>query len=283
VAAALYAARQILGLQFFLPIAVIVGVVLAIRNRDVRVLSPLSILGGVLLMAIMIFLDGKSVGFLRYYISAIPLGIWLVGNVITSVSGLGRSVTAPGRTVDDRVPVGVRLNHLVLQTVAAVVGVVVVVASLPIASFTIADPTLAPGEGIEFRAFEDPGEPIDRYQTEEQIAHYLDGLHLPTGSVLIDTFSGVPIVMSSNDPRQFVITSDRDFPVVLADPGTFGVRYILVEDPHGLGSLDAVNREFPTLYSNGAGFAALVRGFRNRGTARPDWRLYRILDSTNPD
>jgi hypothetical protein len=115
------------------------------------------------------------------------------------------------------------------------------------------------------------------------VARYLDAHQLPDGSVMVDSFTGFPIVLASGNPRQFVITNDRDFPLALNDPAGFGVEYILVPSPKyqaSLPSLDAVNRTYPTLYASGANLATLVREFDDP-KGRADWRLYRVLAPTN--
>ena len=114
--------------------------------------------------------------------------------------------------------------------------------------------------------------------TAATIARYMDARHLPNGSVLLDSFSGFPIVLESQDPRQFLITNDRDFRLALTDPAGSGVQYVLVPASpirSTLASLDALNRAYPTLYRTGAGMATLVREFRTRAGAST-WRLYQL-------
>jgi hypothetical protein len=96
---------------------------------------------------------------------------------------------------------------------------------------------------------------------------------LPDGSVIVDVAVGFPIVLQSSHPRQFVITPDRDFERILADPATFSVRYLLVPSGAGYSSLDAVGRAYPGLFNEGAGFARLVAEF---GSGALAWRLYEI-------
>jgi len=94
--------------------------------------------------------------------------------------------------------------------------------------------------------------------------------------VILDTATPcVPfIVLRSLRPRQFVITNDRDFAAVLADPATFGARYLLVPAKGGYGDLDALNRAYPSLFADGAGFASLEHEFDGPGC--PVFRLYRV-------
>jgi hypothetical protein len=107
-----------------------------------------------------------------------------------------------------------------------------------------------------------------------RVAAAIDRLDLSTGSVLIDVATGNAIVLQSAHPDWFVITPDRDFERVLADPAVFHVQYLVVSGTGGLGALDALNRAYPDLYATGAGFATLAGQFDEPGTS--GWRLYRV-------
>jgi hypothetical protein len=112
--------------------------------------------------------------------------------------------------------------------------------------------------------------------TDRSVAAYIDSLHPGRGSVLVDDFLGFVIVMTSNHPEQFVITPDRDFQPILADPAQAGVRYLLVPPDRQLGSLDALNRAYPHLYDDGGGIATLVREFDDVSDLGTNWRLYSL-------
>jgi hypothetical protein len=101
-------------------------------------------------------------------------------------------------------------------------------------------------------------------------------MHPGRGSVLVDDFLGFVIVMASEHPDQFVITPDRDFQAILADPAQAGVRYVLVPPDRDLGSLDAVNRAYPHIYDSGAGIATLTNQFNDASDLGRNWRLYRL-------
>lgn len=167
----------------------------------------------------------------------------------------------------------------------ATIAAIVVAALLPApaAAMAMLDRTIAVEEsrdlagllGPAARSDDRPGADLRTFATEREIAGYLDGLHLPAGAVLVDAFSGFAIVAQSDDPRQFVITPDQDFRAVLANPQAFGVRYLLAPGRAGNGLLDALNVAYPTLWSDGAGFAAPERTFAGRGGSG-EWALYRV-------
>jgi hypothetical protein len=113
----------------------------------------------------------------------------------------------------------------------------------------------------------------------DTMSAYVDSLALPAGSVVVDNFDVGSVctplmILRSHRPRQFVIPNDRDFKPILADPVTFGATYLFVPKPGDRGSINEINRTYPTLYANGAGIASLDREFKAPGC--PDFRLYRL-------
>jgi hypothetical protein len=120
--------------------------------------------------------------------------------------------------------------------------------------------------------------------TATTVAQYLDGRSLADGSVLVDSFTGFPVILASRAPRQFIITSDRDFALAVANPASYGVRYLLVPAPadgNSLGSLDTLNRAFPGLWPSGAASGALEHEFAGPDK-KVEWRLYRVSAIVQP-
>jgi hypothetical protein len=109
----------------------------------------------------------------------------------------------------------------------------------------------------------------------DRIAADIDGLHPRRGEVLTDTSTSFAVVINAEDQRDYVITSDRDFERINADPGIFGVRYLLVPDPQFAGNFNALNAEHPMLFENGGGIATLVKEWRG-GPQTPRFRLYEL-------
>ena len=117
-----------------------------------------------------------------------------------------------------------------------------------------------------------------QYRVARDVATYLDSQQLPDGAVVIDVALGFWVVLQSERPKQFVITPDRDFEAVVADPTTFGAKYLLVSPASGVGSLSAISRAYPGIFQNGAGIATLDREFLSPGGEQHTWRLYRLDD-----
>ncbi|WP_433492818.1 hypothetical protein [Nocardia grenadensis] len=124
---------------------------------------------------------------------------------------------------------------------------------------------------------------IASFQTERDMAGYLDSLDLPDSSVLMDTVYGFAVYTATARPHTYIIPSDQDFITVLNDPAAHGVRYILAVPNTGRGTSDAINVRYPTLYESGAEIAAVELEIPNDGDDQPTWRLYRVLSAPAAD
>jgi Dolichyl-phosphate-mannose-protein mannosyltransferase len=170
------------------------------------------------------------------------------------------------RTSAARLRARLRIDRI-RSDIAAVVGILLF---LPVLTMPLA--MISP----RFNAASEFANDAGRVRAAAAVGETLDAMHLPYGSVLLDVFLGFGIVVNSDNPHQFVITPDRDFKAVLADPAAFGVRYLLVPPPdRELGELDAINRQYPSIYADGAGIATLVREF-DEFWPYFAWRLYRL-------
>jgi hypothetical protein len=251
-------------LRGFEPALVIIGPVTlvgAILRRDPRWFAAIAIMGSILSFALVAWVAGKTGGWIRYYITIIPVTVLLAGLLIAWF----RQGELSGRI---RPPLVWLRAGLVAGVMAAVVGGTAV--ALPTSWDTMRDSYLGRGEWNKLAD-------LPQYVMGAEVSSYVDSLHLGDGQLLVDVFLGFPIVLESDYPRQFVETTDRDFKAVLTDPQTFGVRYILVPPTAGLGSLDAIIRQWPGIYSNGAGIGTLVKEFDVPGTSGLfQWRLYAV-------
>jgi hypothetical protein len=249
------------------PVA-LVALALALRRRDYRVLGPLAVFGGVLLFAVAAFADAKTAGWFRYFITAAPLALLLTGVCFAGSADAVATEEPWARAVQAGVAVGV----------AGAVGL----ASMAASASAMANRNIGREEHLHLARVIRGEQPSDRtdaglFPDSLSMARYLDSLHLPHGSILADTFSGcVPfIVVESKHPKQFVITNDRDFKPILADPVGFHARYLLVPNPTGNGSLDAINRTYPDIFRTGAGIARQVKEFNTPGCHV--FRLFAVL------
>jgi hypothetical protein len=118
------------------------------------------------------------------------------------------------------------------------------------------------------------------YADVRYVASYLNNLHLPVGDVIVDTADvcAPNVITNVDDPREFVITNDRDFQRVLADPLTFHAHYYFVQAGRGA-STDAVKLAYPTANSR-AGWSHLIHTFPARGSCS-GLALYKVTGHPN--
>jgi dolichyl-phosphate-mannose-protein mannosyltransferase len=234
------------------------------RARHPGAAAVIAVTAPILLVAAAAQVAGLTLDSLHAFIPVVPLTIMLAGAVVAAAGSRAR--------------LGVLGPLLVLALCLAI----------PTSIAGMVTRSVAPDEATVFRPIVAGaagrglgGAPSATLVNARAIAEYLDRLRLPDGSVLVDSFTGFPVVLSSVNAHQFVITNDRDFRLALSDPGGTRVRYLLVPDPSSAGSvasLDALNRAYPDLYRSGAALGGLLREFDGSDGATR-WRLYEVLES----
>ncbi|MBD0323496.1 MAG: ABC transporter, partial [Aldersonia sp.] len=274
-----FAAAETFILVPALAALLVVGGVVALLRRDLEaVVAPL-IFGTELAFQTWSYLSGSTFGFLRFYITAIPLACVLVLQLAPIRGQIPRR--RPGRFAQPRP------TRPPVVPAAGVVGTLVLLLGLPFTVVGMLSPTLSSQQYALAALFASPDNTSQRiaegnrelanFSTERKIAGYLDRMGLPPGSVAMDTVYGFAIVIASAHPETFVVPSDEDFVTILDDPAAHGVRYILAVPNSGRGTSDAVNRRYPTMYETGADIATLELEIPNDGTNLPTWRLYRVM------
>lgn len=271
----------IVALEPFLGVVLALTVLALVRRRDGRPLAVLVILLPVLGFMLYAYTQGAVLRSLRYFIVVVPLVIMLLG-LLASRDHPRPFGFAPAS----------RLRHPMLITLASLAAIITVIVSWPTSVSAMSNKAVNPGEAAALGALAaridpahasaDQQKALRRFQTEREIAGYLDAMNLPDGAILTDDFSSFAIVLDSQHPKQFVITADRDFNQVLADPGAYGVEYLLVPSSNRLGLLDALLRAYPGIYDTGAGFGVRVQQWTQQGDNGQDWRLYRITMAGQP-
>jgi hypothetical protein len=289
--------HQILGLEPGILVLGLLGLVATLKGRHGITMPAVAILGSVVAFAVFGFLTGRTLGWLRYSISVIPLMSMLAIAVLAPNPSTEAATAAEARpgaaAVTDRsrlrqlrLPAGPRLR-LRSSRAAGAAAVALLALAIPVGAMTMLDPGQNPaygGEAFQLRPVLFPNEaagqitPFGQYEIGRQAAQYLDALHLSSGQVLVDGAMGFPIILESRSPTQFITTSDRDFQQALLDPVSFGVKYLLVPEDVGYQSLDAINRAYPGIYRDGTTIApTLVTQFDAGGN---NWRLYQVSSSS---
>ena len=171
-----------------------------------------------------------------------------------------------------------RSRNSIFSSWAALGMVVVLGLSNIVSAGTLGDPTMSTQESPLIAA-------LTTNRTLEQLnlpsaidagmalAPKVAALASDHGLIACDSTVCFPIILNAADPKQYVVTSDRDFQAVINQPQVYHVEYFLVMDPARGGGRDELNDLYPDLYQDGGGFSVLV------GQAGA-YRLYRIVGPT---
>lgn len=266
-------AHRLFSIQPLIGIAVILATARAVTTRRIDPLVPVGAFGTVLMFAAWGQLSGSTFGWFRYFMAAIPMVI-----VIALVLW-----TPPDRSAQ-------RTDSRWDRWGAGLLGASLLV-GIPVTARALLDPEINAGATsiVGVASLVDPvryppGQQVDRRvgNDDRLVAAYLDAKALPRGSVLLDTFQTWWLWLSSDNLKQFVITSDYDFPSVLNRPWESGVRYIVLTNPATNVAVDAITRRYPTLWDDGAGLGHLV--FSAPGPdGRERYRVYRLAEPPDLD
>jgi len=259
-----------------LPILLTIAVYLAVRRRDVGILSPIAIVGGGLAFSLLAYLANSIQPFFRYFIPAVPLEILLVGSLFATAPAVIGAAIPHVPPPDRRRRTAIALGSLIgaatllvpqaITTVQAMFNPNVGIEEVEFLGFIFHQHLTGPDKAAK-----------STFAVEQSIADFLVKMHLPESQVIVDNFSPcMPSVITvSPDPKLFVIPNDRDFQRRLDDPLTFGTHYILDAENTGVGALTAPNTTFPTLYATGGGFATNVHTFPAAGQCQA-FKLFKV-------
>jgi hypothetical protein len=260
-----FVVRQLLLLSAALPVAVVLPLIVGYIRRESAILAPWAVFGSILAFQALAYERGQEAGWLRYYIVVIPLVILAAATLLVDRR---RDVKQMSWA---RLPVALIASAIALAGVISGTGIV-------------RDTQLAREETEMLGAVLDRGsasqfqkDSLSHWKNARDVANYVESLHPGRGKVLIDSFQGFVVTTQAKNLKMFVVTSDRDFKPILADPQTFKIKYIVVPD-QTRGVLDAINRAYPTMYDSGAGIATLQKEFKSDSNF-PDFRVYKVIPS----
>jgi hypothetical protein len=252
-------ATRLLAMQPLTGLAVVLAGAVAALQRRVDPLVGVFTFGSVLTFAVWGQFTGTTFGWFRFYILAIPM-----------VIVIAMCCWQPARNWAVRCAAALLCASLLVfpVTARAMLNQDIGNQHLQFGWQSILDPETYPPTDQWYR----------RLRTDDRlIADYLDAKHLPNGSVIMDTFAGWGIWLYSDDPKQFVVTSDYDFAVALNRPWDNHIRYILVSNPALNDAPDAINLRYPSLWSDGAGIGRLVYSAVG-ATGQERWRIYEVVE-----
>lgn len=266
-----------------LPLLLVAAVAVAFRRRDPRMLAPLTVLGGALGFDMVSYMGNGIQNYLRYWIVALPLGILLLGCLVAAVQ--------TPRPPPVGVPAATRSSRSGGRTLGVLAALCLVLVVMIPTTVSTGSSMFNPKIGVEesqqigyiFQAHPSkyylffPG----MYQGALALRNYFAGRHLADGDVVVDnsTYCVPVMIVTSNQPKLFVIPNDRDFQRILADPISFHARYLLVPDPSTLAP-GAVNILYPSMWATGSEFTKMVHQFPARGPC-PEFRLFKVLHHSN--
>ncbi|WP_018332144.1 glycosyltransferase family 39 protein [Actinomycetospora chiangmaiensis] len=273
-------ARQLSWLAPVLAPLLVLAVVVALVRRDrwrslALVAVPVTMFGSVLAFEWATYLTGNLFGFLRYQITAIPLVVVLlalvlarrdlkrgrsrrvadfpraVGGGLLAVAVLGAGAVTSGSAMLDEPVDATQEYHRVAPLVASALG----------------HPAPSPSA-------------LGMWASDRAVAARIDAMHLPRGSVLVDSGAGFAVVAASHHPDSFLITSDDGFDTALADPPAHGIRVVLRSES---GGVDAVRTRWSSFGTPaGPGWAHPAGGVAPATPFSSAWSLWIVAATPSP-
>lgn len=197
--------------------------------------------------------SGTSFGWLRFFLYSIPFAIVLLPIVLAPLAASRRT-----------------------HAMAWALSLLLVFVGWPAGLWAMAQPDLGREEWEITRHIIQPDvvqvPPSFRFTTEKVIAQYVDALP-GRPVVLMDSAYAFGVNMFARDHERYAITSDRDFPKLLADPAGGAITHILVPNPR---SAEAVGQAIPGIWQNGRPYAEMEMDFGGLN----GWRLYKVTAAT---
>lgn len=144
--------------------------------------------------------------------------------------------------------------------------------SAVVLGYALSQPQIAPDEYTTITR----GAHTEQQTRDRALAAYLDE-HYPDATIMVDSYSAYLIIVSSEYPRKFFITSDYKFKASISAPWEYGVDYILLPRPRETAPMSILNSVYPNFFANGSEFSELVYDVDG------EWRLYRIIDPSGKD
>jgi hypothetical protein len=264
-----------------LPVILVLAIVVAVIRRDIGIAAPIVVIGGGLAFDALAYVNNSIQPWFRYFLTAVPLEVLLVGSLFATAPALIRLV--PVNTVVTR-----RTRRPALAALYVLVALAFLIPSSVTTLKGMGNPKIGYEETQHLAYIFSPHpskfdeEAKTTFPAVLTLADYFSSHHFANGQVIVDNFSGcIPnVILASPNPDVFVIPNDRDFQKTLADPLTFHTHYILDVNPSGDGALTAPNTTFPNLWKTGDGFTKVVHTFRAVGEC-PEFKLLKVTGHPN--
>jgi hypothetical protein len=271
-----------------LPVVAVGAAVRSWRDRDLRTLAVLAIPGGVVFFEVAAYSTGHISASYRYFIYAVPLTLMLA-------ACLARPLRKPEpvesqdriqalRQRDPRYATAVRRRRMIGSAAIAVFAVALALPGALTTGRAMGKGSLFGDDRPHLAYIFHPGtrwpqavQYRQEWGAEVAAAKHFDDMRLHNGAVMVDNFDPCmpQVILAAQDPKEFIIPNDEDFTPKLGAPYQNGIRYLIVPAPNAYNDLNAVTRQYPSLYADGAGIATLAWQFNlsECGT----FRLYKLL------
>ncbi|QJD86026.1 ArnT family glycosyltransferase [Cohnella herbarum] len=193
-------------------------------------------------LQLLLLMNSSSFAWFRYFMYVYPITIaWLPYEL-------------------SKVKINFRNCAVVLSSLVVTIGLL---------SYALTNPIIAPDENafINFKQ----GNDIKRIELSRSVAKWLDE-NVPHGNILTDSAASFMIILNSDYPKRFMITSDYDFKDAVKDPPSSDIDYILVPR---LPVYSTINKSYPYLFERGSDWATLYKSFEDP-KHQYEWRLYKV-------
>ena len=226
---------------FFIIVTIWIFILSVIKQKWVW-LGVLALSWSLILFSTANLFMGQSALFIRYFISAIPMGVIMIAGVL--------SMHAPKW----RVPLGILFCMLVAGS----------------AYFT--EQSML--KHTEWGQWNDQvvhavltDTPLNSWKEEQGLAKYINDK--TTGFVMMDDFQGYRVIFFSGKPWRFLTPADSTFKKYLSDPYNH-VNYVLTSSSDLEGELNQVNNAYPYLFTKGGNWVKLEY-------EDSTWKLFKVI------
>ncbi|MBC8275786.1 MAG: glycosyltransferase family 39 protein [Chloroflexi bacterium] len=252
-----YCLRMMAAEHLFFFIISFLILILLLRTRKVEYLALLASAYTTPFFASVMIFRGQSYAWFRFFIYVIPMSFILLGAFLRYFAALR--------------PRG-RVNWLYGASIF------LILVSNVLTGLAMANPEYGREEHllIDNLLWQTPIPDFDSIGTlkeEKEIANYIDTHHRGE-RILLDSARGFPIVLAVENPKDLIITSDRDYEAILLQPVGFADYFLIPSPDTPTGLKDSINQLYPDAWEEGAEFLSLEVDFGgNQG-----WRLFKVVD-----
>ena len=135
-------------------------------------------------------------------------------------------------------------------------------------SYAMTDPSIAPDENNFINMADN--EHLKEQELDRSVGAWIDSNMNDGTNIMTDSYSAYNLLVSSDNLKRYLITSDYKFDTALNDPPGNDVDYILIPKPLPGIPKSAINKLYPNMFEHGNEWATLYHDFDGK------WRLYKI-------